>query len=365
MYIHLVTDKFHLGGGLEHIFQLTQGLKDIKFRIFGKPGQREAVEKFKSLDNVEIYDQGYHPSQVLKKKADLVHFHHLRPLMVFFMNPFGKYEIPIIFTAHGLHIHKYEFYHSPRARMNYFFRFCLEKRLLAKVDKVIAVSREDRIFLEEKYGLKNVIYLTNGIDFSAMAAAAGNSTNKKALREKLDLPVDDFLFVTVARFHFQKGYDILMKAIAMIKDEIKEHHGRFVLVGDGPEFEQIKQLSRDLGISEYIHFLGARTGVYDILKAGDVFLLPSRWEGLPIVLLEAGYLKVPVIASATYGNREIIQKDNGILFKNLDSGALAGVIHNVLENNYNLGSYSENLYNEVLADYNLEKMLAGLRKIYE
>ena len=71
MYIHLVTDKFHLGGGLEHIFQLTQGLKDIKFRIFGKPGQREAVEKFKSLDNVEIYDQGYHPSQVLKKKYQI------------------------------------------------------------------------------------------------------------------------------------------------------------------------------------------------------------------------------------------------------------------------------------------------------
>ncbi|HLP60272.1 MAG TPA: glycosyltransferase family 4 protein [Candidatus Deferrimicrobium sp.] len=365
MYIHLVTDKFHLGGGLEHIFQLARGLKDIHFRIFGEPWEREAVEKFKTLENVEIYDQGYHPSFVLKKKADRVHFHHLRPLMAFFKNPFHTYDIPIIFTAHGLHIHKYEFFDSRRARMHYFLRFLLEKRLLARVDKVIAVSREDKTFLETKYDLKNVTYLTNGIDFSAAAAVAGKFTGKKAWREKLGLPVDDFLFVTVARFHFQKGYDILIKAIALAKEKIQERRGRFVLVGDGPEFEQIKQLSRELGVFPFIIFLGARTDVYDILKACDVFLLPSRWEGLPIVLLEAGFLNIPVAASDTYGNREIIKKDNGILFKNLNIGALAGVIREVLENKYNLSAYSENLYNEVLADYNLEKMLTGLRQIYE
>lgn len=365
MHIHLVTDKFHLGGGLEHIFQLVRGLKDIKFRIFGEPGEREAVEKFKTLENVEIVDKGYQPSIVLEKKADLVHFHHLRPLMAFFKNPFYRYDIPIIFTAHGLHIHKYEFYHSRRARLNYFLRFHLEKRLLARMDKVIAVSREDKTFLEEKYGLTHVTYLTNGIDFSAAAAVAGTFTGKKAWREKLGLPVDDFLFVTVARFHFQKGYDVLIKAIALAKEELRKRRGRFVLVGDGPEFEQMKQLSRKLGVFPFIIFLGARTDVYDILKAGDVFVLPSRWEGLPIVLLEAGFLKVPVIASDTYGNREIIKKDNGILFRNLDSVALAGVTREVLENKYDLASYSENLYHEVLTDYNLEKMLAGLRKIYE
>ena len=366
MYIHLVTDKFHLGGGLEHIFQAAAGLKDIRFRIFGQPGQQAAVEKFKALENVEIYNQGYQPSLVLEKKPDLVHFHHLRPLLAFFKNPFRKCDIPIIFTAHGLHIHKYEFSRSRRrARVNYLLRYHLEKRLLAKVDKVIAVSREDRTFLEEKYGLKNVIYIANGIDFSAPASVAGQFTDKKALREKLGLPVDDFLFVTIARFHFQKGYDILIKAMALAKEKIKERRGRFIFVGDGPEFEQMKRLSRELGVFPFIVFLGARTDVYEILKACDVFLLPSRWEGLPIVLLEAGFLKVPAAASDTYGNREIIHKDSGILFNNLNSGALAGVIREVLDNKYDLASYSENLYNEVLADYSLEKMLAGLRKVYE
>jgi glycosyltransferase involved in cell wall biosynthesis len=168
----------------------------------------------------------------------------------------------------------------------------------------------------------------------------------------------------VARFDFQKGYDILIKAIFLAKDAIEKSNARFIFVGDGPGFEKMKQLGRNLGVSGYIMFLGMRTDVYDILKAGDVFLLPSRWEGLPIVLLETGLLKLPVIASDTYGSREIIRKGNGILFKNLDSESLAGIIKGVLDHKYDLNACVENLYKEIHKNYNLEKMLSGLREIY-
>ncbi|MCP5104736.1 MAG: glycosyltransferase family 4 protein [bacterium] len=363
MLIHLVTDKFHLGGGLEHIFQIVRGFSDFRFRIFARPGEYEAVEKFHSLENVEIYEKGYEPGDVLAGKPDLVHIHHLKPFFSFFKHPFRKYLVPVIFTAHGLHIHKYEFYRSMRARLDYILRFQLEKRLMPRAETVIAVSREDKVFLEKKYRLGNVVYLTNGLDFSAVGR--GEVPRRSDLRRKLDLPPDDFLFITVARFHFQKGYDILIKAVSMIKDFIKKHRGRFVLVGDGPEWDTMKQLSLELGLSDHIIFTGARTDVYDILKAGDVFLLPSRWEGLPIVLLETALLKLPVIASDTYGNREIIKQSNGILFNNLDSEALAAVIKDVLERKFDLNAYSENLFKEVQANYSLEKMLSGLREIYQ
>jgi glycosyltransferase involved in cell wall biosynthesis len=138
----------------------------------------------------------------------------------------------------------------------------------------------------------------------------------------------------------------------------------FIFVGDGSELEAMEQLSERLSVSQYIRFLGPRTDVYDILRAGDVFLLPSRWEGLPIVLLETGLLKLPVIASNTYGNREILKETNGILFKNRDTHELAGVIKDVLENKYDLTQYTENLFKEVQANYNLQKMLSGLKEIY-
>lgn len=367
MIIHSVTDQFNLGGGIEHIFQVARGLKDFKFRIFGKPG--EAIEKFKSLENVEIRDKGFDRQYVLEEKPDLVHIHHLRPLLELFKFPFSKKcHIPVIFTAHGLHIHKYEFYNSPRARLNYFMRFQLEKRLFRHPARVIAVSREDQSFLEQQYHLNNVTYLTNGIDFTPIQAAEAGQETKKTLRRRLGFKEDAFLFIIVARFDFQKGLDVFLKAVSILKQlpGTPDHSQiQFILVGDGAELDNMKKLSRELGIGEYLHFLGARRDVYDIMRAGDAFLLPSRWEGLPIVLLETGLLKLPVIASDTYGNREVIKSGNGILFKNLDSDALAAVIRDVTENKYDLENMAQNLSLEIHRNYSLEKMLAGLENIYK
>ncbi len=136
-------------------------------------------------------------------------------------------------------------------------------------------------------------------------------------------------------------------------------------MGDGEEFEAMQALAAYLEVSQHIIFLGARNDVYEILKAADVFLLTSRWEGLPIVLLETGLLRLPVVASDTYGNREIIGKKNGVLFKNLEVDDLTEAIRQVLEGKYNLEKCAENLYREVLENYGLERMLAGLRKIYK
>ncbi|MCP5048645.1 MAG: glycosyltransferase family 4 protein [bacterium] len=365
MRIHLVTDQFCLGGGIEHIFQVAKGLPQFQFGIFGEPGP--ASGKFRDLPNVDVYDTGFDPSLVLESSPDIVHIHHLRPLTAFFRNPFRKYNVPVLFTVHGLHIHKFEFYKSLTAKLKYFLRFRLEKNMLPKADRIIAVSREDQRFMEENYGLTHVDYVTNGIDGTAVKAAEGLS--KADLTGKLDVPPGAFLFVTVARFNFQKGYDFLLQTIAKIKPRLErmerlERPCRFLLVGDGPELDAMKELSRSLSISRYVRFLGARRDVYDILKASDVFLLPSRWEGLPIVLLETGLLEVPVVASDTYGNREIIGENNGILFRNLDQNALAGVLLDVLGEKYDLKKYAENLYREVQENYSLEKMLAGLEKTY-
>jgi glycosyltransferase involved in cell wall biosynthesis len=225
---------------------------------------------------------------------------------------------------------------------------------------------EDKDFLERNYRLMNVAYLTNGIDISRLMTKVDES--RENLRKRLGLPANYFLFVTAARFEFQKGYDILVKAISKIKDTLEktDTHCLFVLVGDGAELDEMRELSENLSVSAYIRFMGARTNVYDIIRAGDIFLLPSRWEGLPIVLLETGLLKVPVIASDTYGNREIVKQCNGILFKNQDIDALARTISDVLfhREKYDLAAYTENLYNEIQANYNLDKVLSGLRNIY-
>ncbi len=362
MRIHLVTDGFTLGGGIEHIFQIAHGMPDIQFAVFGQTGP--AIEKFTALDNVEIHDKGFTPVQVMASHPDLVHIHHLKPLVSFYKKPFKTYPVPVIYTAHGLHIHKYEFSPGFSAQMKYFLRFHLEKNIFPKVTKIIAVSREDVRFLEDKYFLSNVRYITNGIDFNRVIAGIGES--KVKLRQRLGLPVLAFLFVTVARFDFQKGYDILIRALSQMKHTLSTVKciPHFIFVGDGSQLEEMKQLSAKLSVSQFITFLGARTDVYDILRASDVCLLPSRWEGLPIVLIEAGLLKIPVLASATYGNREIVGDHNGILFPNGDLAALEQSIQDILASHVNLSQFAENMFNQVQAEYSLDKMLTQLRDIY-
>ncbi len=374
MNVHMITDRFSMGGGAEHIFQVVKGIREIDFRIFaypassGHPAESERVmSKFKALNNVLLDDEGYVPGSVLQNKPDIIHFHHLLPLFHFYKNPFRQHKVPVIFTAHGLHIHKYEFSNQQwlqkaSSRIKYILRFILEKYLLKQVDRIIAVSREDELFIQSEYQLNNVTYLTNGIAIDCLGIS--DSVSRTELRKSLNLPVDCFLFMTVARFNFQKAYDFLINTIGPIGGFLKENKVRFILVGGGAEFDRIQKMVVDLGLSSFVSFLGERTDSLKLIKAGDIFLLPSRWEGLPIVLLECGLLQVPVIASDTYGNREIIGQDNGILFKNLDGPELIKVIKKAVNREYDWDPLIKNLKREVQQNYSIEKMLAGLRAIY-
>ncbi len=370
LQVHLVTDRFQLGGGLEHIFQIVNGMGEIDFCVFGKPGP--GVDKFKNLPNVRIHDNGFGIKDLTANEPGIIHFHHLKPLTWYLSNPFTHQRkiIPIIYTVHGLHIHKYEFMDGVLAPVKYTLRFELEKRLLKRIQKVIAVSREDKEFMETRYGVRDVEYITNGIDFSRIISSEEES--KTSIRTRLKLPEEKFIFVTPARLNFQKGHDILLHGIGEIIKIIKKekHNCLFLFLGAGENEEELKALNNRLGLGEYVQFLGEKQGIYDWIRAGDICLLPSRWEGLPIVLLEAGLLKVPVMASDTYGNREIIRNENGILFKNPDYRALGEAILNVLrdrKNNvpkYKWNIYTENLFNEIKNHYNPDYMINSLRKIY-
>jgi glycosyltransferase involved in cell wall biosynthesis len=359
MLVHIVTDNFNTGGGIEHIFQIVKGLPQLDFRIFAAPG--DAITKFSGLRNVKTCPQGYSPALVLKAKPDVIHIHHLRPLLAFFLNPLARVEVPVIYTAHGLHIHKYEFPLGGLNSLKYKMRFALEKYLFARADHIIAVSKADQNFIKNRYKPNHVSHIPNGIDHSLLEPVR---PQKMEIENEFRLPDKRTLFITVARFNFQKGYDVLMRAIALIKDFLTEQNARFLLVGDGATLPEIKKMSQQLKITHLVRFLGTRIDAAILMKSADVLILPSRWEGLPIVLLEAGLLKLPVIASATYGNHELLGEGRGIVFKNEDAEDLAEKIKGTLCGEYKLGRHADNLFNEIKQNYGVGKMLAGLKDTY-
>ena len=120
MKIALVTDSFTTGGGLEHIYQICAGMPDVEFGVFGNRGN--ATEKFESLQNVNIFSNGYGKEQIKKFNPDIVHIHHLKPLIKLY-----NLDIKTIFTVHGIHLHKYEFIHGLKSKIFRFLRLNLEK----------------------------------------------------------------------------------------------------------------------------------------------------------------------------------------------------------------------------------------------
>jgi len=358
--IALLTDNFNTGGGLEHLFQIVKGLPHFDFGIFAKQG--DAQKKFLSLSHAKLFDKGFRPKTVTEFEPDLIHIHHLKPLLMMLKNPLRHYDIPVFFTAHGLHIHKYEFLKGRKNRIEFKIRLNLEKYLYNQTDLIIALSKGDMEYLRTNYKINSVKYISNGIDPNEIYNI---KNDKQSLRIELNLPEKSFLFLTVARFNFQKGYDILINAIKVAAEEFRENKARFIIIGNGDEFDFMNKLADRSGISSLISFLGTRTDIYKFMKACDAFLLPSRWEGLPISPIEASFSELPVIASRTYGNNEIIEdQKTGILFQNENPNDLSSKLLGFLNGDYDLEGMAHQAHREAKKKYQLEDMLSHLNNLY-
>ena len=133
------------------------------------------------------------------------------------------------------------------------------------------------------------------------------------------------MIVSIANAFKTKGLDTLIKATEkLLTNNIKI---RVFIIGDGPELANLKKLSASLGVNNSVHFLGFIENASNLLMAFDLFVLPSKKEGLPYVALEAKQAGVPIITTAVGGLPTIIEnKKNGLLIKPGSSENLANAI---------------------------------------
>jgi len=145
-----------------------------------------------------------------------------------------------------------------------------------------------------------VIY--NGLDLQAFDRV---TRDRKKITAEWNIPETAYLWINVASFRPPKAHDILLKAAFQLSREKQNVH--ILLVGDGPLREQMENQAIQLSIDGQVHFAGLRNDVPALLKAADAFVLPSRWEGLPGVVLEAIAAGLPVVATDLPGTREIAE----------------------------------------------------------
>ncbi|HQG82467.1 MAG TPA: glycosyltransferase [Caldisericia bacterium] len=199
-------------------------------------------------------------------------------------------------------------------------------------------------------------------------------TAKKTIVIKNAIPINDDLnpikdkiydIISVGCLEKQKGGDILLRAIKILKE--KYHRKlKVAIVGDGSLKEYLKNLALQYGINEYIDFLGVRKDVLELMRESSVFVLPSRWEGFGLVLLEAISVGVPVVATKVGGIPEIIEDGkDGILVEPENPEGLANTILRLLDDNGLRSSISLNAYKKVKGEYSIERYTKDLLNLYK
>lgn len=218
-----------------------------------------------------------------------------------------------------------------------------------------AVSKEAGkfVFGGKKYSEGNVNIIKNAIDAGKFIY---NPAIRKEMREELQVE-DNFVIGHVGRFHYAKNHDFLIDVFAKILE--KKSNTVLLLVGTGELEESIKQKARKMGVFNSIKFLGLRSDVERMMQAMDVFVFPSRYEGLPGVVLEAQASGLPCVISDTITDEVKITSLVDSLSLKLPITEWAQAV--LAKEEY----FRENMYDKIAgANFDIKQQAKKLEKFY-
>jgi glycosyltransferase involved in cell wall biosynthesis len=268
----------------------------------------------------------------------------------------------IIFTCHG-----WAFNEERSSASRLLIRF-LSWLTVAFSHTTIAVSERDlRDGRNMPFVGNKVTLVHNGVrepEFSIRSEA------KKALAvmakdRGIKVLKTSILIGAVGELHKNKGYEYLVQAFAQLKKEIRQ--SLFLLIlGEGEERQSLENLARELGCKDDIAFLGFVKDAPTYLKAFDAFALTSIKEGLPYVVIEAGYARLPVVATNVGGVKEIIEDmKSGVLVQTRKPDDIAQGLKLILTESERAETFATNLRTKVVSEFSLEKMVEKTLAVYE
>lgn len=292
---------------------------------------------------------------IRKNRYHIVHTHSSKPGFVGRLAAKLAGVSVIIHTVHGFPFHDYMF---PPVR----WCFIQLERLLSKwSNKLITVSTlnmRKAIYLNIAPRTK-FINIYSGIRFSKF----NQVKNKVKTRRTLDIPLDAYVIGFVGRLSKQKSPQYLIHAIPDVLKEKPNVH--VLLIGYGELREKLIRITQKLDLTKYIHFLGYRDDIPDLLSSMDVFVLSSLWEGLGRSLTEAMISGVPVVATAVEGVPELVMNNKtGILIPPKDSRAMAEGINYIITHKDQAERMASNAKKHVLKLFSAKTMIKQIDLLY-
>jgi len=236
------------------------------------------------------------------------------------------------------------------------------------IHRYIAVSRDLEQWLTDSVGVApdKVVQIYNGVDSSRFSPVG---VKPLALLPASWQSVDGMLLVgTVGRLTPVKDQQNLLRAVAQLREIAPSlfRRVRLVIVGGGPLWQPLADLVEQLALQDVCWLAGDREDIPELLAAMDVFVLPSLAEGISNTVLEAMAAGLPVIATSTGGNPELVEEGvNGSLVPVGESSALAQALRDLLEDDEKRQRLGENGRNRVSRRFNWDRTVEAYLGVYD
>ncbi len=212
----------------------------------------------------------------------------------------------------------------------------------------------------ERIPASRISVLYNGVDISHFTPVPGIGCD---VRRELGLRCEDLVVGTVGRLSPEKGgVDLLIRAVKSLCLEYP--HARLLIVGDGPMRPELEKVAAHTGLDAL--FAGTRNDIPRLLSAMDIFVLPSLREAMPIALLEAMAMRLPVVATLVGGVPEIVEDGKtGLLVPPDDESVLALALNKLASSPKLMSELAAAGQKHVQLNFTLDSMVAHVEQLYE
>ena len=249
-----------------------------------------------SIKNLKAYRE---LSGILKKnRYDIIHTNTPMGGMVTRLaaNKYRKKGTKVFYTAHGFH------FYSGAPKKNWLIYYPIEKSMSRLTDKLITINSEDYRLAKEKFHCD--VFYVHGVGANSQKFYPMTDDERAAIRKQFGYSDNTKLILNVGELLPNKNQKT---AILMMKELIKTYpDSKLLIAGNGPELDNLKNITNESGLNEYVAFLGYTTQINKYMNICDCLVACSYREGLPLNVMEAMLCGKPVVASNNRGHRELV-----------------------------------------------------------
>lgn len=251
-----------------------------------------------------------------------------------------RYKVKVIYTAHGFH-----FYDGAPLK-NWLIYYPVEKAMSRWTDVLIAINKEDYHRAKEKFHAKKTVYVPGvGIDTKKFAPLP---SGREKIRQELGVPDDRIVLLSVGELNANKNHEAVIRAIQGMDLT-------YVIVGKGGLADHLNTIAEEKDVD--LRLMGYRFDVADFYDAADVYVLPSRREGLNVSLMEAMASGLPVACSRIRGNTDLI---DDCLFDPNDADEIMSAIGCAIEQREEIGGKN---YKRII-NYDTDEVKEIVKSVY-